>query len=62
MKTNESFKNRLVGLQGNLLSFAYQLTSNLSKLKTFFRTPLLKRLIMKRNMLTMSTSKDGSSQ
>ena len=28
MKLNKSFEERLVGLQGNLLNFAYQLTTN----------------------------------
>ncbi len=27
MKSNETFKNRLIGLQGNLLNFAYQLAA-----------------------------------
>lgn len=28
MKKNENFRDKVIGLQGNLLSFAYQLTSN----------------------------------
>ena len=28
MKANKSFEERLIGLQGNLLNFAYQLTTN----------------------------------
>lgn len=28
MKSNDTFKQRLLGLQGNLLNFAYQLTTN----------------------------------
>lgn len=44
MKTNESFKNRLVGLQGNLLSFAYQLTSNREQAEDLLQDTTLKAL------------------
>ena len=44
MKSNESFKNRLVGLQGNLLSFAYQLTSNREQAEDLLQDTTLKAL------------------
>jgi RNA polymerase sigma-70 factor (ECF subfamily) len=44
MKSNESFKNRLLGLQGNLLSFAYQLTSNREAAQDLLQDTTLKAL------------------
>lgn len=44
MKTKESFKQRLVGLQGNLLSFAYQLTSNRDEAQDLLQDTTLKAL------------------
>lgn len=44
MKTNASFKSRLVGLQGNLLSFAYQLTSNREQAEDLLQDTTLKAL------------------
>lgn len=44
MKSNESFKNRLIGLQGNLLSFAYQLTSNREQAQDLLQDTTLKAL------------------
>lgn len=44
MKSNESFKSRLVGLQGNLLSFAYQLTSNREQAEDLIQDTTLKAL------------------
>ncbi|MDE6811506.1 MAG: RNA polymerase sigma factor [Muribaculaceae bacterium] len=44
MKTNETFKNRLLGLQGNLLSFAYQLTSNKEAAQDLLQDTTLKAL------------------
>ena len=44
MKTKENFKDRLVGLQGNLLSFAYQLTSNREEAEDLLQDTTLKAL------------------
>ena len=44
MKTKESFKSRLLGLQGNLLSFAYQLTSNREEAQDLLQDTTLKAL------------------
>lgn len=44
MKTQESFKNRIVGLQSNLLSFAYQLTSNREQAEDLLQDTTLKAL------------------
>ena len=44
MKTNESFKQRLLGLQGNLLSFAYQLTTNKDEARDLLQDTTLKAL------------------
>lgn len=44
MKSNESFKSRLLGLQGNLLSFAYQLTSNREAAQDLLQDTTLKAL------------------
>lgn len=44
MKSNESFKSRLLGLQGNLLSFAYQLTSNREAAEDLLQDTTLKAL------------------
>lgn len=40
----ESFKTRLLGLQGNLLSFAYQLTSNRESAQDLLQDTTLKAL------------------
>ena len=44
MSSNESFKNRLICLQGNLLSFAYQLTSNREQAEDLLQDTTLKAL------------------
>ena len=44
MKTTESFKQRLLGLQGNLLSFAYQLTTNKEEARDLLQDTTLKAL------------------
>ncbi|MBD5370013.1 MAG: RNA polymerase sigma factor [Bacteroides sp.] len=44
MNTNDTFKNRLLGLQGNLLSFAYQLTSNREAAQDLLQDTTLKAL------------------
>lgn len=44
MKSQETFKNRLVGLQGNLLNFAYQLTSNREEAQDLLQDTTLKAL------------------
>ena len=44
MKTNESFKQRVLGLQGNLLSFAYQLTTNKDEARDLLQDTTLKAL------------------
>ncbi len=44
MKSNETFKNRIIGLQGNLLSFAYQLTSNREQAEDLLQDTTLKAL------------------
>ncbi len=44
MKSNDTFKNRLIGLQGNLLSFAYQLTSNREQAEDLLQDTTLKAL------------------
>lgn len=44
MKSLESFKERLIGLQGNLLSFAYQLTTNREQAEDLLQDTTLKAL------------------
>ena len=44
MKTKESFTSRLLGLQNNLLSFAYQLTSNRDAAQDLLQDTTLKAL------------------
>lgn len=44
MAQKESFKQRLLGLQGNLLSFAYQLTSNREEAQDLLQDTTLKAL------------------
>ena len=44
MKSNETFKQRLIGLQGNLLSFAYQLTTNKEEARDLLQDTTLKAL------------------
>lgn len=44
MKSNDSFKDRLLGLQGNLLSFAYQLTTNREQAQDLLQDTTLKAL------------------
>lgn len=44
MKNKESFKQRLVGLQSNLLSFAYQLTTNREAAQDLLQDTTLKAL------------------
>ena len=44
MKSNETFKNRLIGLQGNLLNFAYQLTANREQAEDLLQDTTLKAL------------------
>ncbi len=44
MKSKETFKSRLLGLQGNLLSFAYQLTSNREEAQDLLQDTTLKAL------------------
>ena len=44
MKTNETFKQRVLGLQGNLLSFAYQLTTDKEQARDLLQDTTLKAL------------------
>lgn len=44
MKSKESFASRIVGLQSNLLSFAYQLTSNRDDAQDLLQETTLKAL------------------
>ena len=44
MKTKPSFEERLVGLQGNLLNFAYQLTTNREQAEDLLQDTTLKAL------------------
>ena len=44
MKTKDSFKQRLIGLQSNLLSFAYQLTTNREAAQDLLQDTTLKAL------------------
>lgn len=44
MKKNQSFQNRLIGLQGNLLNFAYQLTTNREQAEDLLQDTTLKAL------------------
>lgn len=44
MKTNETFKDRVLGLQANLLSFAYQLTTNKEEARDLLQDTTLKAL------------------
>ncbi len=44
MKSNETFKQRILGLQSNLLSFAYQLTTNREQAQDLLQDTTLKAL------------------
>ena len=44
MKTNETFKQRVLGLQSNLLSFAYQLTTDKDQARDLLQDTTLKAL------------------
>ncbi len=44
MKQQESFKDRVIGLQSNLMSFAYQLTSNREQAQDLLQDTTLKAL------------------
>lgn len=44
MKSHDSFKDRLIGLQSNLLSFAYQLTTNREQAQDLLQDTTLKAL------------------
>ncbi len=44
MKSNDTFKQRLLGLQGNLLNFAYQLTTNREEAHDLLQDTTLKAL------------------
>ena len=44
MKSNDTFKQRLLGLQGNLLNFAYQLTTNREEAQDLLQDTTLKAL------------------
>lgn len=44
MKQKETFKERVLGLQGNLMSFAYQLTSNKEQAEDLLQDTTLKAL------------------
>ena len=44
MKTNETFKERVLGLQANLLSFAYQLTTDKEQARDLLQDTTLKAL------------------
>ena len=44
MKTNETFKERVLGLQSNLLSFAYQLTTDKDQARDLLQDTTLKAL------------------
>lgn len=44
MKSNKSFKDKIVGLQGNLLNFAYQLTTDKQQAADLLQDTTLKAL------------------
>lgn len=44
MKSKDTFKDRLIGLQGNLLNFAYQLTTNREQAEDLLQDTTLKAL------------------
>ena len=44
MTTQETFKQKLVNLQGNLLNFAFQLTSNREQAEDLLQDTTLKAL------------------
>ena len=44
MKRNQAFEDKIVGLQGNLLSFAYQLTTNREQAEDLLQDTTLKAL------------------
>lgn len=44
MKANDTFKQRLLGLQGTLLNFAYQLTTNREEAQDLLQDTTLKAL------------------
>ena len=45
MNTKDTFKQRLLSLQGNLMSFAYQLTSNKEEAEDLLQDTTLKALV-----------------
>ena len=57
-----SFKQRLLGLQGNLYNFACQLTSDRDAAQDLVQDTTLKVLDNEKNMSTMSTSRVGCSR
>ncbi len=56
----QEFQNKLMSLQGNLLNFAYMLTSNRDNAYDLLQDTTLKAT-MKANMLITPTSKAGFS-
>ena len=44
MRQHETFKDRVIGLQSNLMSFAYQLTSNREQAEDLLQDTTLKAL------------------
>lgn len=53
------FQDRLLGLQDNLLNFAYMLTANREEAKDLLQDTTLKALDNEINISTMSISKVG---
>ncbi len=61
MSAKETFKSRLLGLQGNLLNFAYQLTTNREAAEDLLQDTTLKALDNEDKYVDTSTSRDGFS-
>ena len=54
-----SFRKDLIGVQEELLRFAYKLTANREEANDLLQETSLKALIMKKNMFRTQISKDG---
>ena len=55
MEPKENFKQRLLGLQGNLFSFAFQLTSNKEEAEDLLQDTTLKALTNEEKFAEVNT-------
>ena len=62
MNNNANFKKSILGMQGNLLSFALKLTLNKDEAHDLVQDTTLKALTMKTNLWKTATSRGGCSR